>query len=35
MATHGAFCWNELMTTNPAAAELFKGMIGYEPAQGR
>ncbi len=35
MATHGAFHWNEPMTTDPAAAaELFKGLIGYEPAQG-
>ena len=35
MATYGAFHWNELMTTGPeAAAELFRGLIGHEPAQG-
>ena len=31
MATHGAFYWNELMTTDPvAAAEFFRNLIGYE-----
>jgi predicted enzyme related to lactoylglutathione lyase len=28
---HGTFCWNELMTTNPEAAEAFYcGLAGWE-----
>jgi predicted enzyme related to lactoylglutathione lyase len=34
MATHGAFYWNELMTTDPvAAAAFFKGLIGYDVSE--